>query len=448
MVQIAQISTYNFSLAVVVVKTTIQFTNLYPLRRVLEFILEVKEIIEKTENQKNFIGTKIEDGDKYLLVTNSYKKGNNVLFSVECSICSADTELFPEREMLISKNNLKQGKKPCKCSSGWKPSKYQYEILVRRYAINVGDTIKSISGKGIVQIYSEGYGYWEIPANDYIKGKRGISEAKDIKNSKLRLPDKTHYDRFLSTGVFIEGTYFWRSDRVDTRGYSVYWKYYCPICSNDEYVQNGLCDGVFEAVGGTLKKGNRSCRCSNTYRWTQDQREYQINEICKEENLTFIGWSENYKGSFTKFDWICSHDHKNTTCLSNFLHLNHRCSTCAENLWGYYKERKNDTDTLYLLKFYRGNEMFYKIGRTFKANDRFGYFKKFYNVDIISTVEDIHDIIYPKELYFKALLEMYHYLPEQAFDGSLEECFTSDILNVPEIISTFNLKELNNDLQC
>lgn len=406
----------------------------------MEFILEVNEITEKTENQRNFIRTKVKFGDHFLLVTNSYKKGNNVLFSVECPICSTDSELFPETEMLISKNNLKQGKTPCKCSSsGWKPSIYQYEILVKRYAATVGDNIKNITDQGIVQVYSEGYGDWEVFAKDYIKGKRSVSETKDIKSSKLRLPDETHYDRFLSTGSFIEGTYFWRSDRVDTRGYSVYWKYYCPLCSNDEYVQNGLCEGVFEAAGGTLKKGNRSCRCSNTYKWSQEQREYQVMKVCKEEGLTFIGWSEKYKGAFTKFNWVCSHDHKNTTCLSNFLHLNHRCSTCSENSWGYYKEKKDDIDTLYLLKFYGEDEVFYKIGRTFKVKDRFSYFKKFYNVDIISTIKDTHDTVHPKELHFKTLLRKYHYLPEQAFDGSLEECFTSDILNVPEVISTFNL---------
>lgn len=427
------------------VRITTQYTNLHPLRRVLEFILKVIEIIEKTYSQRKFIGTKIEDGRQYLLVTNCYKKGNNVLFSVECSVCSKDTELFPENEMLISKNNLKQGKKPCRCSSGWKPSTYQYKILVKRYSELVGDTVKIITDKGVVKIYSEKYRDWEVPVNEYIKGKRGVLETKEIKNSKLRLPDEIHSDRFLATGAFIKGTYFWRSSRMDTRGYSVYWKYYCPKCSEDEYVQNGLCDGVFEAVGGTLKKGNRSCRCSPNYRWSQSQREHQINKICKNEGLTFIGWDENYKGAFTKFHWICSHNHKNITDLSNFLHLNHRCSTCAESLWGYYKEKRDDIDTLYLLRFYQDGEIFYKVGRTFKTKDRFDYFKKFYNIEIISMIENIHDVIYPKEFYLKNLLKKYHYSPELPFDGSIEECFTSDILKDPEVISTFNLKELTND---
>ena len=98
----------------------------------MEFNLKVKEIIEKTKEQLKFIGTKIENNSEYLLVTNSYKKGENVLFSVECSSCSKDTELFPESEVLISKNNLKQGKKPCKCSAGWKPSNYQYKVLAKK----------------------------------------------------------------------------------------------------------------------------------------------------------------------------------------------------------------------------------------------------------------------------------------------------------------------------
>lgn len=79
--------------------------------------MNINEIIDKTKNQKDFIGFVTQDDKNVLIVTNAYKKGDNTVFSVECSVCSKDKELFPEKEMLISKNNLKKGKKPCKCSS-------------------------------------------------------------------------------------------------------------------------------------------------------------------------------------------------------------------------------------------------------------------------------------------------------------------------------------------
>lgn len=76
--------------------------------------MNVEKITNKTSKQLEFIGTVIsKEGFGELTVIDSYKKGNNTLFSVNCSICSKDAMLFPEEEMLISKNNLLQGKHPC-----------------------------------------------------------------------------------------------------------------------------------------------------------------------------------------------------------------------------------------------------------------------------------------------------------------------------------------------
>ncbi len=48
----------------------------------------------------------------------------------------------------------------------------------------------------------------------------------------------------ISSGNFIEGTEFWRSERTTKEGSRNFWKYTCPVCSNDEYVKAGLCSGI------------------------------------------------------------------------------------------------------------------------------------------------------------------------------------------------------------
>lgn len=410
--------------------------------------MEAKKILNKSAKQLHFIGNSFhKEGLGVLTVTDSYNKGNNTLFSVYCSVCSNDCELFPEKEMLISKNNLNQGKYPCRCSSGWKPSKYQYKVMVLRLAKQNKEEVLDFDENSIVKVRTKGFNDWSVSANGYLNGKRSLDEAMSNKITNLRKPDNVHVDRFMSSGSFLEGTKFWRSDKRDLKGCYSYWNYSCPVCSNDEYVKEGLCSGVFSGVISTLSKGNRSCRCVPTFRWTQEQREYQLNLLLNQEEANFTGWVGNYNGAFSKFNWVCSKGHPCSTEISNFIHLNHRCRICAENLWGFYQGRTTDTDTLYLLMFKNNEEVFYKIGRTFKTKDRFDYFRKFYNIDVISLLEDTHIAVHTREYYFKKLLSSVglHYTPNIEFHGSLSECFTPEILNHPEIISTFNLQELPNE---
>lgn len=405
--------------------------------------MEAKKILNKSAKQLQFIGSSFhKEGLGVLTVTDSYNKGNNTLFSVHCSVCSNDCELFPEKEMLISKNNLNQGKYPCRCSSGWKPSNYQYKVMVLRFAKQNKDEILDFDENSNIKVRTKRFKDWRVSANEYLNGKRSLGEAMSNKITNLRKPDNVYIDRFIGSGSFLEGTRFWRSDKRDSRGCYSYWNYYCPVCSNDEYVKEGLCSGIFNGVISTLSKGSKSCRCVPSFRWTQEQREYQLTLLLNKEGANFTGWVGDYNGAFSKFNWVCSKGHSCSTEISNFIHLNHRCKTCAENLWGFYQERATDTDTLYLLRFQNNEEVFYKIGRTFNIKDRFDYFRKFYNIEVISLLEDTHTFVHRREDYFKKLLSTigFHYTPNIEFHGSLSECFTPEILNHPDIISTFNLK--------
>lgn len=407
-----------------------------------------EKVINKSPDQLKFIGSKFNKNYKSILtVTDSYRKGNNTLFSVTCSKCSLDTELFPEHEMLISKSNLKQGKYPCRCSSKWKPSVYQYIVLARRYSKEKGDKLLEIRDNLEILVYTVGFGEWSTSIESYINGKRCESETKYIKLLNIRKPDNFYIKRFVDSGAFHEGTVFKRSDKKDTRGYYSYWNYTCPLCSQDEYVENNLCSGIFTGALSTLSAGSLAYRCSQNFKWSQQQREYQLKKILTSESCQFTGWCGKYSGAFSKFNWICSKGHECSTEVSNFMHLMHRCKTCSESVFGFYHKRSNDNDFLYLLKFCNTDELFYKIGRTFKPKERFKYFSEFYNIDVVSVVEDLHINVYQKEKYFKKELSLrgYHYTPKESFDGSAQECFTQNILNHSEVVHIFGLKECEND---
>lgn len=175
----------------------------------------------------------------------------------------------------------------------------------------------------------------------------------------------------MDTGKFLTGTKFWRSDSVDHKGHKTRWNYECPLCSNDEYVQNGLCSGVFESSDSHLKSGKQSCRCYKGYRWSQEQRECQINKICYDEGLIFVDWynEEGYINHLSRIKWLCHSGHKNTSSINNFLR-GKGCRICRDlnsTCNGYYPDRVEEQDYLYITDF---NNKYIKIGRSFNVLDR------------------------------------------------------------------------------
>jgi hypothetical protein len=164
---------------------------------------------------------------------------------------------------------------------------------------------------------------------------------------------------------FYDGYEFWLDE--EDRDYVLYT---CPLCSNDMYVQAGVCSGVFRTLRQTAYKGSKSCRCAYAYRWTKEQREYHIESICSEEDLTFLGWvDENDTSSASYIRWVCKKGHTKTTILGSFL-SGRRCSDCFKTegvTYGYYSERVLEKDTLYIISF---KDEYLKVGRTFNIKNR------------------------------------------------------------------------------
>lgn len=182
----------------------------------------------------------------------------------------------------------------------------------------------------------------------------------------LKSDDKMR-NSFISTGAFLEGTHFWRSSRTSSQGSKAYWHYTCPACSQDEYVVSGLCTGVFETKGVHLQQGHLACRCSHNYRWSQQQREYQIRSLIIKEDLQYEyrGVLGTYKGSSTKVKMMCKKHGEFTPSINDFINGGRRCPSCAQT--GYDRSK---IGYLYILQVEGVNGEFTGYGITGNPSQR------------------------------------------------------------------------------
>lgn len=258
------------------------------------------------------------------------RSGTHKIYVMECSICKQDPELFGKGLFRSIKSNIKMGYCPCGCSKSPRWDESQYRVIAKRAVTSLGYTFlgwdgdfKGVETKCRISCPTHG-GLKTAVLNSILSGHGFPSCCTEKNNEMLTHHDEKHIKEFMRTGAFIGGTKFWRSDRIASNGGRPYWKYTCPKCSHDEYVKNNLCDGVFESFIGDIKMGKLTCRCSKSYRWTASQREYQIKkELCRRENTglsyTFIGWSNSYLNSKSKFKYLCSKHGVQTITVDNFM---------------------------------------------------------------------------------------------------------------------------------
>lgn len=269
---------------------------------------------------------------------------------------------------------MKNGQIPCGCG-GTKWSENQFKILVTRFCSKKGYVFHGWAenyrgNKTLLRLENTNTGnFWNSTNIANLFNGYGDPAVARVENAKQRrVEDSIHIDAFLKAG-FTEDHVFWRSKRLNSTGGKDYWYYFCPECSNDEYFESGVCDGIFESQAGDLKSGQKSCRCSSTYRWTKEQREYQIQKELK--HGFFVSWEGDYKNAQSRFNWVCSKGHSCVTRVSSFLNNSTRCSKCVKSgvgYRGYYPERSQEKDYRYLIKFKKDEAI--KVGRSFNVLNR------------------------------------------------------------------------------
>lgn len=193
----------------------------------------------------------------------------------------------------------------------------------------------------------------------------------DFKSSVCKLEESK--DNYLDTRevykLYPKGTDFHR-DPLQSK----VWYYTCGVCSKDEYVSRGLCNGRFKIDITHLAAGRKSCRCSTRYKWTLPQRENQIKGICKERNHNFIRWVDKTKTtSHCRFEWSCEFGHICEMSVDNYRR-GKGCKHCAVSTGnGYFPSRRDEDDYLYVMKINEDNtnpKNYFKVGRSFNPERR------------------------------------------------------------------------------
>lgn len=155
-------------------------------------------------------------------------------------------------------------------------------------------------------------------------------------------------------------------------------------------------------------------------------------DICKEMDYSVIGFVDRYKNNCSRFEYNCKIHGKQNVIYHNFVNGWGRCGGCWKdrqkdlgNGNGYYPERKDEQDFLYVLNF---NNKFIKVGRSFIVDKRIdslkslSKIKKIYKLRIFTAT---HQEIYDFEQ------ELHSELRDRNFQHYVDwstECFENDSL--------------------
>ena len=374
----------------------------------------------------------------------------------ECSLCSKDKELFPNLFPVV-KSSLLSGSVPCGCSKRTKWTASQNKVRIERKCVALGlrfigfigeyigkdtkiEVIDGLTEEKIKEctVYMFLHKYYSY-TKTLTKTTNPTVITKPTKSTTIKGKNEDrHIVDFINAGFSPLDTFKRSTTRVDSKGCSTYFDWTCHICSDDNYVKAGLCTGLFSSSMGDLKKGKKSCRCSPNYRYKEGQREFQIKTLLEKEGAIFLRWKTDSRDSYSKFEWMCSEGHFCETAVYSFVNNNARCLTCAQEAgdWGYYPDRVNEVDNLYLLSFKSETEAFLKVGRSFDVKERMREFLKYYEVEVITTYQNCHQKIFDTEQDIHSYLKSlnYHYTPKVEFGGSVKECFKLEALSTAEDI--------------
>lgn len=384
----------------------------------------------KGEKRDDFIGQTFltPKGGILTVVGTNNLKGDSKRYLCTCSICSKDTELFP-KPFEIRKGHLKRGSTKCGCSKVTFWSKDQYYVLIMRECVTRECIFHGFSvewegnrTKLHLECKKDKYVWKNARIATFLQGRGCPKCAQKSLGVNNKLSDTECIRHFMETDKFLEDTTFIRVGCKDE------WSYICPTCSKDEFVMEGLCSGVFYSKGAKLKEGHLACRCSKAYHWSQGQVEYRITNYIKTLGGKSIGWHKDgtYINNKSKFDWVCSEGHFCSMTVTSMLHRFSGCNTCRKlkgNHNGYYEERKDEKDYLYLMDFLVST----KVGRSFKVAERQTELKRISGIkdkpEILQTYTATHQVIYDTEQAVHAELR------ERGFQHYCDwttECFTKD----------------------
>lgn len=87
--------------------------------------------------------------------------------------------------------------------------------------------------------------------------------------------------------------------------------------------------GEWVVAVDNFMKGSRCPTCAGVKRWTSDERELQISELCNNTQYSFKNWVATYSGKDSNFICHCESHGDYITSVHSFINLGHRCQMCS-----------------------------------------------------------------------------------------------------------------------
>ena len=216
-------------------------------------------------------------------------------------------------------------------------------------------------------------------------------------------------------------------------------------CLKDGYKWTASVDNIINGGTGCPK-------CSGNIRLEEQYALQKCINICKEMDYEVIGFPEGYINAHSYFEYVCKTHEKQTVTYNSFVNGGTRCIGCWKDTQlqtmrdngngnGYFPERKDDQDFLYVLDF---NSKFIKVGRSFDIKQRLkslrteSGIKKIYKLrTFTATHQEIYD--YEQELHSE--------LRERNFQHYIDwstECFENESLFIlNKLLDNCGLEEVN-----
>lgn len=342
------------------------------------------------------------------------KVGRSTKHLVLCSLCSKDTELFPEPFKILYKK-LSKGQNPCACTT-YRYSEEQVKILLNRKCKELGHTFVGFKGKfksshETIPLIKCEHGVVEYPScHQFINYvEYGCVLCSSFKNS-LRASGLENYPPNVIDIKYQDKNYYYR----------------CDVCSRDWYVLNSYCDGWFKFIGHRLRRSKLSCRC-NTNKYFGDNNfklgkavkgqegNPNINVIKVEDDSVVIN-CEVHGESIQDYSSCC--EGRTPKC-------------CTRSGWGLVKGSELREDNLYFIHMSFTGESFIKIGRAFDIPSRQKVLSEHYKANLLGFLTDTHKHIVEYEKFYHSVFNRYKVKPLTTFDG-YTEIFSVDILQDPD----------------
>lgn len=297
----------------------------------------------------------------YAEIKGSIRIGKSYI--VACSVCSADSELWPEIHM--NRTSVRDEKLSCSCSPKVNYTMRQQILRASRKAIEIGVSLNEVRpGKtaktSLAKTYCSNHDVTsECLITTLLERKYCCSKGAVESVQAERVISNEEATRiFMASGRFSEGTYFLRCKHRSM------WQVHCPICKSDEYSKAGI-NSIWISSTSSLSGNANPCRCAKSHHWTKQEYEKRI-EL---SGATLVRWhSFQRRAHKSYFVASCAIHGERTVSVTSAL-VGRGCPGCS--ISGF---NQSENGFVYCLKSDDG--AFLKIGISNKPDARFSSLNK------------------------------------------------------------------------